>query len=278
MGQKTASTRLLAGASVALLALAGMVGCAGAASGTSATTTVAPTSLAATTEAATGAAVTEDSKPTYAYMGYGDIPDNADLAAIASGHYYVELTIYSQYVDQDGETYSGKYDQQYAQDYANSLSKDYDENGNLASVFASIDGTNYSADYLNGVGYTEQDESASTPEEDKADYQAVIEANDETASTLKFVGKGKAVIPLIDDDAEYTYYEYTDSWDVENENGETETLSPTHRVYVDGTKLVAMTNNFDTNINVSYYRTVATDIPEGFIAVPDMSGLEMIAQ
>lgn len=264
MKLKTTGMRIAAGASTALLALTGLVACGGG----SATTT------AATTTAASEAAA-EDAKEPYAYLGYGNIPDNDDLAIMATYQYYDEFTNYYTYTDPNGETQTRREEVKHALNLIDYASQYLDENGNVSSATYCIDGQGYSINYEDNFGFTYDAGLSGTPDEARANVKNMVDENDESESGYVFVGEGKGAIPLAEDTNEYDYYEYTSSYEFEDENGATQTINETHRVYVEGNKLVAMSYDSDGSLSVQYFHKVSAEIPDGFIALPDTTGIEM---
>lgn len=264
---KTTGLRFAASASTALLALSGLAACGGGGAATTAATTE-----AAPVEATTVAATTEEAKePSYAEWGYTNLPYNEDFDILYSSEYYAEYTNYY-VVNYDGtQTVETSYWQTAVSD-AGYTSVEIDADGNLLQKNARVDGKQISADYMYGVyiEYGDTDESETSDDEAAdADYE------DDFTPTVTYVGTGTGAVELTDDSTEYTYYEYTDIVYSVDENGNETQDTFTKKLYVQDSKLVALVDTYqDGYTYTTVYTKIQKEIPDGFMTLPDVTGLE----
>lgn len=268
MTKKLTAQKVAAGASTALLALAGLSAC-GAGSATTPAATTEPAT--ATTTAAT---TQETTKPAYAYLGIGDIPNNEDLTTMALGHYYAECTEY-RLTDPAGDEDIQIYECQEAQDYQNFATVTKDANGTIEQALTSIDNKTVTASPLYGT-YSEN-EFDQEDVETKEEVIAEIEANDDSDPLLSFEGVSKQTIALSGDSTEYDCYTYTYTLSADESSEDVDPANiTTFKYFVDGSKLVAQSTSYGEGraVITRVFHKITSEIPDGFIAFPNTEGLE----
>lgn len=251
--------RVLITLTTCLLALTGLSACTSASTNTG--------SASATTVAATSTPC----KHSYGYMGFDVVPDNDDLALMASKHYFAEYTQYA--IDSDGNEIEVA-EIKDAYDLNDHLMLTYSTEGALTGAYANLGGMVTLADYAEGVGY-EADYSADY-EADRESIKDVIDANEAPTDGLVYSETIEEAVPFTGDDTVYTCYVFTlSSVRVDDEGSET-AFTNTYKLYTDGSKLHAQYIEYETGYaTVMVFKTITGDIPEGFMTSPDTSGLEM---
>lgn len=249
-------------------------GCSGGATSPSTT----PSS--STTQAATTASV-DASKPSYAYLGFGAVENCGDLAIIATRQYYAEYTHYVM-TSYDGQESTQVFEAQEGYDLNDYAVVMKNQSGETLVVNASVGGKQIDAHYMSG--YFEEGNLTDTYDSDRAFMQEAIAANDDSDTGLEFIGTNTGTIPLIDDGTEYEYYEFKNVATPDGAAGGTaantanDATNSTEltRLYVKDGKLIAQVVELDSgqSVDVRYYHAITSEVPAGFIALPDTTGLE----
>lgn len=242
----------------------------------------ASTTTGATTTQSAATSSTENGKPAYAYLGYGAVENCSDLDIMATRKYYTEYTTY-QATNYDGQEITQVYDVQEGYDLNNYTVVMKSQSGETLVTNASVNGKQVSAHYMSG--YYEEGDNTSSYNEDRASFQELIATNDDSITGLEFVGTGTGAIPLTDDMAEYTYYEFKNVDTVDSaaddttEDTSTDAVSSTEitRLYVKDDKLLAQVVELGggQSTTVRLYHTITSKVPTGFIALPDTTGLTL---